>query len=273
MDNELMIFENPEFGKVRMAEINGDPWWVAKDVADILGYRNTKDAVIKHVDQEDRKVLQSVDFTKRSQIATFEIPPRGMTFINESGLYSLIVGSDLPSARIFKRWVTSEVLPSIRKHKAYITPDKVEEILQDPDVMIRLLQDLKAERQRTKVLAEQNAEQTRKIAEMEPKVAYYDLVMATPNAMIISQIAKDYGMSAVALNQKLADLKVQYKRNNQWLLYEEYAGLGYVRSMTHIFSHYGQNYSSVQTRWTQKGRLFIYEILKKNGILPICERE
>ena len=264
MDNELMIFENPEFGKVRTVTIGNQPYFIGKDICDILGYTNSRKAIADHVDDEDKNSV-----TIRDGIAGNP----NKVVVNESGLYALILSSKLPSARSFKRWVTSEVLPSIRKHKAYITPDKVEEILQDPDVMIRLLQDLKAERQRTKVLAEQNAEQTRKIAEMEPKVAYYDLVMATPNAMIISQIAKDYGMSAVALNQKLADLKVQYKRNNQWLLYEEYAGLGYVRSMTHIFSHYGQNYSSVQTRWTQKGRLFIYEILKKNGILPICERE
>lgn len=128
--NELMIFNNPEFGKIRTVEVNGEPWLVGKDVAEALGYSNTKAALLDHVDEEDRRILQ------RSEIATIEnhlpkdvfpmnfvngeIPNRGLTIINESGLYALVLGSKLPTAKKFKRWVTSEVIPSIRKSGGYI---------------------------------------------------------------------------------------------------------------------------------------------------------
>ncbi|WP_394970219.1 BRO family protein [Candidatus Allofournierella merdipullorum] len=127
--NELMIFENPEFGRVRSVEIDGEPWLVGKDVAQALGYSNTKDAISAHVDEEDRRILQ------RSEIATIEnhipksalpmnfvradVPNRGLTVINESGLYSLVLSSKLPGAKQFRRWVTSEVLPAIRKKGGY----------------------------------------------------------------------------------------------------------------------------------------------------------
>ena len=113
----MTVFKNlvhPEFGELRTVEIDGEPWFVGKDVAEALGYSNTKDAITAHVASEDKKLIQ------RSEITTLEIPNRGMTIINESGLYSLILSSKLPSAKEFKHWVTSEVLPSIRKNGAYI---------------------------------------------------------------------------------------------------------------------------------------------------------
>lgn len=111
--NNVTIFENPEFGSVRSLTVNGEPYFVGKDVAEILGYGNTRDALAAHVDKEDKAVIQ------KSEIATLEIPNRGLTVINESGLYSLIISSKLPSAKRFKRWVTHEVLPSIRKTGSY----------------------------------------------------------------------------------------------------------------------------------------------------------
>ena len=136
--NELKIFENPEFGKIRTVEVNGEPWLVGKDVALALGYGNTKDALLSHVDEEDKRILQ------RSEIATFEnhipkiafpvnfvpadIPNRGLTIINESGLYSLVLSSKLPGAKKFRRWVTSEVLPSIRRNGNYTIPDMSKEL-------------------------------------------------------------------------------------------------------------------------------------------------
>lgn len=131
--NELKIFENPEFGKIMAVEIDGKPWLVGKDVATALGYKNTKDALATHVDEEDKRILQ------RSEVATIEnhipksalpfefvnghVPNRGLTIINESGVYSLIFSSKLDKAKAFKRWVTSEVLPAINKHGAYLTPE------------------------------------------------------------------------------------------------------------------------------------------------------
>lgn len=146
--NELKIFEHPDFGKIRTVTIDDEPYLVGKDVAEVLGYSNTKDALVAHVDDDDKRILQ------RSEITTLEnhipksalpvnftsadIPNRGLTIINESGLYSLILGSKLPGAKKFKRWVTSEVLPSIRKHGAYMTDETIEQVLSDPDTIIRL---------------------------------------------------------------------------------------------------------------------------------------
>lgn len=154
--NEIKIFENPNFGKIRTLEIEGEPWFIGKDVAEALGYVNTKDALISHVDNEDKRIIQ------RSEIATIEnnipksalpinfvsaeIPNRGLTAINESGLYSLVLSSKLPTAKAFKRWITSEVIPSIRKHGAYMTPDELEDILLNPDTLITLATELKKER-------------------------------------------------------------------------------------------------------------------------------
>ena len=112
--NNLQIFKNEEFGEIRTLTINNEPYFVGKDVAEVLGYANSKDAIQKHVDDEDKQIIQ------RSQFATLEIPNRGLTIINESGLYSLILSSKLSTAKKFKRWVTSEVLPNIRKHGNYI---------------------------------------------------------------------------------------------------------------------------------------------------------
>lgn len=142
--NEMKVFTSSEFGTVRTVTIEGEPWFVGKDVAEILGYGNTRDAILSHVDDEDRRVIQ------KSENATFEIPNRGMSLVNESGLYSLILGSKLSSAKRFKHWVTSEVLPSIRKHSAYLTPEKVEEFLLNPDTIIRLATERQESRRKQK---------------------------------------------------------------------------------------------------------------------------
>ncbi len=116
--NEIQVFNNSEFGQIRTMIIDGEPWFVGKDVAVALGYLDTKDAVRKHVDSEDKQLIQ------RRQIATLKIPNRGIIAVNESGLYALIFESKLPSAKRFKRWVTSEVLPAIRKTGIYRMEEK-----------------------------------------------------------------------------------------------------------------------------------------------------
>ena len=145
---ELMIFNNPEFGEIRTLEINNEPWFVGKDVATILGYERPTKAVVDRVDEDDRRM---VDGETQSQIG-IEIGQRGGWIVNESGLYCLILSSKLPKAKEFKRWVTSEVIPSIRKHGAYMTPDTIEKILDDPDTIIHLATALKEERQKRKAL-------------------------------------------------------------------------------------------------------------------------
>ena len=182
--NEIKIFDNPEFGKVRTMEINGEPYFVGKDVAEILGYNNTKDAIATHVDADDRAVIQ------RSENTTLEIPNRGLTVINESGLYSLILSSKLPKAKEFKRWVTSEVLPSIRKHGAYA----VDELLNDPEFAIKTFTALKEERERSKRLSEQ-------IEADKPKVIFADSVSAAKSSILIGDLAKLLKQNGINIGQ------------------------------------------------------------------------
>ena len=263
--NELQIFKNAEFGSIRTTTINGEPYFVGRDIAEILGYSNTKDAISTHVDEEDRTVIQ------RSENTTLEIPNRGLTVINESGLYSLILSSKMPNAKKFKHWVTSEVLPAIRKHGVFA----VDEVLANPDVLINALMELKKEREEKSALQQIVAIQNQQIIEMKPKASYYDVVLNCKDLVAISVIAKDYGWTANHMNQYLHEKGIQFKQGKKiWLLYKEYAEMGLTSTKTHTYSGSdGSAHSKPHTYWTQKGPLFIYDLLKKDGILPIMEQE
>lgn len=257
--NEIFNFHGQN---VRTVTINDEPYFVGKDVAEILGYSNSKDALAKHVDAEDKQVIQ------RSQNATLEnIPNRGLTIINESGLYSLILSSKLPQAKEFKRWVTSEVLPAIRKHGGYLTDSKIQEALQDPDTIIKLATQLKEERAKVGRLQIE-------LEEAQKQARYLDLIIESKGAVRVSQIAADYGMSAKQFNKNLHELGIQHKVNGQWILYKKHMGKNYTDSATFDYQDkHGQNQVNMTTTWTQKGRLFLYELLKDNGILPLIERD
>lgn len=257
--NDLKIFENGEFGKVRTVLVDDEPYFVGKDVAEILEYQNGSRDINRHVEKMDRK--KSMVFDGKQNKETI--------LINESGLYSLILSSKMPRAREFKHWVTSEILPSIRRHGLYA----VDEVLANPDMLINALTALKEERAKTKVLEEQNAIQNQQIAELQPKASYYDLVLNCKDLVSVTTITKDYGWSARKMNAYLHDLGVQYKQGSVWILYQKYAEMGYTSTKTH--SHPGKDgdvHATVHTYWTQKGRLFIYSLLKENGILPMLER-
>lgn len=258
--NKLKVFQNEEFGAVRTMTINGEPYFVGKDVAGILGYTDTAKAIRVHVDEEDKGV-DEMDTPGGKQKTVF---------INESGLYSLILSSKLPTAKRFKRWVTSDVLPSIRKHGVYA----IDEVLKDPDAMIAALQALKAERAANKNLQEQVAIKTQQIAELQPKASYYDLVLSCRDALPVSVIAKDYGWSAKKMNKFLHEQGVQYKLGETWLLYAKYAEMGYTKSETFTYpGHDDTVHSKVGTKWTQAGRLFIYDLMKNAGHAPVIEWE
>lgn len=278
--NELQIFKNEAFGEIRTVEINNEVWFVGKDIAEILGYGNTKDAISKHVDDEDKQLLQRSDFaTLENHISKevfpvnfvrADIPNRGLTVINESGVYALILSSKLPTAKQFKHWVTSEVLPAIRKHGMYA----IEDLINNPDLGIAALQALKTERERVKELQLTTAIQKQQISELQPKATYYDAVLQCKDAIPITIIAKDYGYSANKMNKVLHEYGVQFKQSGAWLLYQCHADKGYTVSKTHHYSDsLGIERSVIHTYWTQKGRLFIYELLKSHGILPIMEQE
>ena len=257
--NEVQLF-NFENHEVRSLLLNNEPWFVGKDVADVLGYSNSRKAMADHVDDEDKEVLTSRNVTLEN------IPNRGITVVNESGLYSLILSSKMPNAKKFKHWVTAEVLPAIRKHGMYA----IDEILENPDLAIAALTQLKEERERRKQLECQTLIQRQQIAEMQPKASYYDLILQNKNTVPITQIAKDYGMSGRKFNALLHELGVQYKFRKTWLLYQQYAEYGYTQSRTYAID---ESRSVMHTYWTQKGRLFLYDLLKNEGILPVIEQE
>lgn len=261
---DLQIFKNEEFGEIRTVTVGSEPWFVGKDVAEALGYKDTSDALKKHIDNEDKLTRR---FTDSGQ-------SRDMYVINESGLYSLILSSKLPSAKKFKRWVTSEILPSIRKHGAYMTPETIERVLYNPDTIIQLATTLKKERETNRRLTLENNQQKQIIGELQPKAKYYDEILNNKGLVTITQIAKDYGMSGRAMNDILHDLGVQFKESGQWLLYKKYHNEGYTHSATVDIEHKnGTKSVKMNTKWTQKGRLFLYELLKSNGVLPMIEQE
>ena len=162
--NELQIFKNSDFGEVRTMVIDGEPWFVGKDVAVVLGYQNSSRDINRHVDEEDRQNYQNGTFDS----------PRGMTVINESGLYSLILSSKLPKAKEFKRWVTTEVLPAIRRHGAYMTDQTLEAALSSPEFLIKLATELKDARDANKKLEVVNANLAVEKQIMQPKADYFD---------------------------------------------------------------------------------------------------
>lgn len=231
-------------------------WFVAADVCRVLDLGNTAMAV-ERLDA-DEKGISSIDTPGGNQ---------QMAVVNEAGLYALILTSRKPQAKEFKRWVTHEVLPSIRKRGLYA----VDEVLENPDLLISTLVELKKERAEKKRLELENAVKAQQIAELQPKASYYDVVLACPDLVTITQIAKDFGMSAKKLNQILKEKKVQFKQGKTWFLYQKYAEQGYTQSKTYLYDD--DNHTAMHTLWTQKGRLFIYGLLKEDGILPVMERE
>ncbi len=248
MNNSMVkVFENEQFGKMRTTTRDNTIWFVGKDVARALGYEKPTDAVRKKVDEEDRGV---------SKIET----PSGtqeMTIINESGLYSLVLSSKLPTAKAFKRWITSEVIPSIRKTGGYIMG---QEEMSDIELLSRAML----------VAQNQIAQRDSRIAEMEPVVDFAQRCLLAEGAVTTTSIAKNYGLSATKLNQLLKGLGVQYKVGNQWVLYSQYQDCGYTETRrTPIQKKNGEMVLVSETLWTPKGIEFIDQMLQTVNVKKV----
>ena len=229
--NEVQIFNNEEFGQVRTLVIDGEPWFVGKDVAEILGYSNTRKALADHVDEEDKGV------TKCDTLGGVQ----DLTVINESGLYGLILSSKMPNAKKFKHWVTSEVLPAIRKHGIYATDNVIDNILNNPDFGIQLLTKLKEERTARVEAERRNA-----------------ILMHVNKTYTVTEIAKELGLkSAIQLNKILAEKKIQYQVNGTWVMYSKYSNLGYEEIKQEVIDSGRVVY---HRRITQLGREFILQL-------------
>ncbi|MDI6553132.1 phage antirepressor KilAC domain-containing protein [Leuconostoc falkenbergense] len=255
MQNEVQVFDN-----LKVKQVNGQVMFDAESAAIGLGLTQNKshktyvrwETVSKYLSQKVGKG----------------------DFITEPQFYKLAIKANNETAERFQDWVTSEVLPSIRQHGAYLTDQKIEEVLTSPDTIIRLATELKEERQAKLVLKQQNSVLLQQNNELKPKADYTDLILSNKTLVTITFIAKDYGMSGLAMNKLLHDLGVQYNQSGVWLLYAKHQTKGWTQSeTTEVVKKDGSKKLVMNTKWTQKGRLGLYELLKDNGYLPLIEQD
>lgn len=249
--NEMQIFNNDEFGEIRAAEIDGSPWFVGKDVAEALGYADANKAVAMHVDDED----------KLNDKTSLSLGQRGGWLINESGLYSLVMSSKLPSAKKFKRWVTSEVLPSIRRHGAYMTPDTLDQMISSPEFGIRLLTELKAEQDKNRELRADNSKLSAENAVLSPKADYFDELVERGSLMNFRETAKELGISPRKMTSFLVEKKYLYRNQHGQLLPYEAKNKGYFELKESYNAK--TDWTGTQTLVTVKGR----DMLRQLNIL------
>ena len=264
MEN-IQVFNDNQFGEIRMVLIEDKPYAFGVDVAKNLEYARPSKAVSDH--------CQGV--LKQDTIKNAGGYPEKL--IPEGDIYRLIVKAADQSqnreikekAQEFEKWVFDDVLPSIRRHGMYAK----EELLDNPDLLIEVVTKLKEEREKRKELEAENKQKDQKIGELQPKADYTDKILNSQDTLTITQIAKDYGMSGRAMNSLLHDLKVQYKQSGQWLLYSEHQAKGYTDSEVYEYERKdGSTGTALSTKWRQKGRLFLYNLLKEEGVLPTIEK-
>lgn len=252
---DLKIFENNEFGKIRATlDENGEPWFVASDVCKSLEIKNTTDA-LKRLDEDEK--------------SRFNLGLSGgaTNVVNEYGLYNLVLASRKKETKPFRRWITHEVIPAIRKDGGYMLANKNDS---EEEIMARAVLIAQKSMERLKL---ENKQKDQIIGELKPKADYVDKILQNKSLIKVSAIAKDYGMSAQEMNKLLHELRIQYNQGGQWLLYAKIQDKGYTSSETHVYEKKdGSTDIRLLTKWTQKGRIFLYDELKKNGYLPMIER-
>jgi prophage antirepressor-like protein len=250
---------------VRLVDQNGDPWFVAKDVCDVLETRTDNLQAILDTDEIQKADPYSIGVKTNS--------PHGIILINESGLYSLILRSRKPEAKSFKKWVTSVVLPSINKYGGYMTPQAVEEMVTSPDSMIKFFTEMKTLHKRideqTQTIRVQDcliADQEHSIQALKPAAEYADRVMDSTRLMPTNLIAKQLNMSAITLNKILHEEGVQYRSGECWVLTTKHQDSGYVKIVTHTITRSDGKPDTVkQMKWTEKGQRFIFDLIDKRN--------
>ena len=289
MNNEIMTFTHEQFGKLDVMQDGDKFWFVGSNVAKTLGYTNPHAAIQRHCPHLTKREVGVQTGYKSDGTPAFQTVEK--VFITEGDMYRLIIRSNLDSAQRFESWVFDEVLPSIRKHGAYIMPELLEELQRNTAKNAELLSQL-AKEQRSRQALEESNTQLQKLAgilkkkndaladekhqlestvrENEPKVSYYDIIMQNPCAIPVTLIAKDYGLSAREFNERLHEYGIQYRVNGTWALYQDYAGNGYTHD--NVYTTRDTKRSVNHMCWTQKGRRFLYGFLKERGILPAIER-
>lgn len=271
MENNIQSvqsFTNTEFGELEVIQEGDKFWFPATKCATLLGYANPVDAITRHC-KKYGVVKHDAVFLKQNKDGSTMEQVNSANYISEGNLYRLISRSKLEGAERFETWVFDEVLPSIRKHGAYIVPELLDALNKNEAERQRLLDDLTADRSAMEQLAEKNEALQTALTEARPKVSYFDMILQNPYTQPVTLIAKDYGFSAVSFNKLLKENHIQYKVGKTWALYQDYADEGY----TH-YNVYRRGKKAVSHMvWTQKGRLFLYDFLKQKGIIPRIETD
>ncbi len=286
MNDQIQIFKNVEFGEIRTSGTPDKPLFCLADVCLALDIKSASDC--KRRLKEAGVVTIEGCSTSVNQYGAKSTRTVLFTFIDEPNLYKCIFMSRKKEAEVFQDWVTSEVLPAIRKHGAYMTDQAVQRAISEPDFLIELANAIKKERGQRRLAEQQLAEQRQLVAErdnkidalhgqvagMREQVSYLDHILGTTDSVTITQIAQDYGLSAIALNKILHEKRVQRKVGGQWILYADYINEGYVRSEVIVYNDKGGlEHTKQNTKWTQKGCLFLYRLLKKEGYIPLIEKQ
>lgn len=287
MENKVEKYVHDEFGELEVWHENGEIWFPATECAKKLGYAQPEHAVKRHCPHCTKRTVGVQTGVRQDGTPAFQTIQK--QYITEGDLFRLIIRSKMEAARLFEEWVCDVVLPSIRRHGAYIVPELLDELQKNTVKNAELLKDL-AEEQRERIAAEdryrrlerENQEYKDKTVQLEtasrlleetleeakPKISYYDTILQNPCAVPVTLIAKDYGMPAIRFNKLLHGFHIQYRVGGTWELYQEYASQGYTHGNVY-YTKSGE--AKVHTCWTQKGRLFLYEFLKERMILPKVE--
>ena len=260
----VTIFNNPEFGEIRTAGTPSEPLFCLADVCRVLDLQVTPTK--NRLRKDGVNSIKVIDNLGRSQQALF---------ISEQNLYKVIMRSDKPQAEPFQDWVCGDVLPTIRRTGGYI---KTTEEMTDTEILAKAMlvaqNTIEKRNERIAQLEAENDGQKQLIAQMKKGNDYLNAILASKGTITMTQIAADYGMSAQAMNRRLKDMRIQRRVNGQWILYSCYMAKGFVHSRTISFTRAsGRQDTRMQTEWTQRGRLFLYDALKEIGILPLIERQ